>query len=126
MTTAGTRVTDYLEHILLALERINRYTAGMEGKDFLQNELVQDAVIRNLEVMGEAARNIELHAPVFFAQHPELLLKDIYLMRNRLAHGYFSVDMMIVWKTVQRDLPNLQIPLSKAYEALKSQGSSSP
>jgi len=126
MTTPGTRVLDYLEHLLQALARIDRYTAGMEEKDFLQSELVQDGVIRNLEVMGEAARNIEIHAPAFFAQHPELLLKDIYLMRNRLAHGYFSVDMKIVWKTVQRDLPDLQVVIAKAHETLKSQGSSSP
>ena len=113
------RVSDYLEHILEAIERIRSYTAGMTETEFLANKLVEDAVIRNLEVMGEAAKNIETHAPAFAAAHPELRLKDIYLMRNRLSHGYFSINLQIVWNTVQRDLPDLQVAISQTYEALK-------
>ncbi|HVW78355.1 MAG TPA: DUF86 domain-containing protein [Alloacidobacterium sp.] len=120
------RVLDYLEHILQALTRIDRYTAGLKEEEFLTNELIQDGVIRNLEVMGEAAKNIELRDSSFAASHPELMLKDIYLMRNRLTHGYFSVDMGIVWNTVQRDLPDLKLRITKAYEILKSQPSSTP
>lgn len=68
---------------------------------------MQDAVIRNLEVLGEASHNIEKHHPAFAASHAELPLAFAYQMRNALAHGYFTVDLEIVWRTVQRDLPRL-------------------
>ena len=76
--------------------------------------MVQDAVIRNIEIIGEAARNIERHDPEFAQKHAEIPWEDIYLMRNRVSHGYFSVDLAVVWKTVQRDIPELRqllIPL---------------
>lgn len=80
---------------------------------FLENAMVQDAVICNIEIIGEAARNIERHHPGFAAEHPEVPWEDIYLMRNRVAHGYFSVDFEIVWKTIQNDLPELQQQILK-------------
>ena len=126
MSQPSLSVSDYLEHILEAIERIESYTAGMTETEFLADKLVQDGVIRNLEVMGEAARSIDLHAAAFAAAHPDLRLKDIYLMRNRLSHGYFSINLVIVWNTVQRDLPEVLKHISKAYEALKLQGGSSP
>ncbi len=102
------RAPDYLAHIIQAIQRINRYTEDMSEVEFLENEMAQDAVIRNIEIIGEAARNIERHHPHFAAQHPDVPWEDIYLMRNRVAHGYFSVDLEIVWKTVQTDLPELE------------------
>lgn len=102
------RVTEYLGHILQAIGRIKRYTAGMDETAFLGDELVQDAVIRNIEVLGEAAKNVERHHPEFAAEHTDVPWGDIYLMRNRVSHGYFSVDMEIVWKTIQRDIPELE------------------
>jgi uncharacterized protein with HEPN domain len=69
---------------------------------------MQDAVIRNLEIIGEASRNIERKHPDFTAAHPELPLSFAYEMRNALAHGYFKVDLAIVWKTVETDLPPLR------------------
>ena len=79
----------------------------MDGPAFLENGLVQDAVIRNFEVIGEASNNIEKRHPDFAAAHPELPLSFAYQMRNAVAHGYFKVDFEIVWQTVQRDLPGL-------------------
>lgn len=64
------RVSDYLSHIVDAAQRIGAYTAGMAREQFLASSLVQDAVIRNLEVIGEAAWNIEVAAPGFPVQHP--------------------------------------------------------
>jgi uncharacterized protein with HEPN domain len=81
---------------------------------FLQNELVQDAVIRNLEVLGEASNNILKHYPEFAAQHPELPLAFAYQMRNAIAHGYFKVDYQIVWRTIHADLPALSIQVQNA------------
>jgi uncharacterized protein with HEPN domain len=66
---------------------------------------VQDAVIRNLEIVGEASNSIERRYPEFVAAHPELPLAIAYQMRNAVAHGYFKVDFEIVWRTIRRDLP---------------------
>lgn len=74
---------------------------------FAEDELTQDAVIRNLEVIGEASNNIQKRFPDFAAAHPELPLASAYQMRNAVAHGYFSVDLEIVWKTIQGDLATL-------------------
>lgn len=101
------RVPDYLGHIMRAMERIFRYTTGMQEADFLASELVQDAVIRNIEIMGEAANHIQSVAPEFAAQHNHIPWQLMYTMRNRLAHGYDKVDIEIVWNTIQRDLPAL-------------------
>ena len=102
------RLPDYLGHILQAIERIQRYTDDMDEVGFLQNEMAQDAVIRNFEVIGEASRNIERDYADFVAAHPEIPLSFAYEMRNALAHGYFKVDLGIVWKTVENDLAYLQ------------------
>jgi uncharacterized protein with HEPN domain len=64
-------------------------------------------VIRNIEVIGEAGRNILKQFPEFAALHPELRLDAAYQMRNAVAHGYFKVDLEIVWATLENDLPEL-------------------
>ncbi|WP_337841621.1 DUF86 domain-containing protein [Rheinheimera sp.] len=101
------RLADYLAHIRQAIERISRYCDDLSELDFLQNELVQDAVVRNFEVIGEASNNIEKHYPEFAKAHPELPLSSAYQMRNAVAHGYFKVDYELVWKTIEADLPVL-------------------
>ncbi len=70
MTHDAVRLPDYLGHILEAIARIERYTAGLDGAAFAQNSLVQDAVIRNFEIIGEASRNISKRYPDFAATHP--------------------------------------------------------
>ena len=104
--TGNLRVRDYLSHILEAIERINRYVGNSE-EEFLRDEKTQDAVIRNFEIIGEAARNIEKHHPGYAAEHSDVPWGIAYEMRNALAHGYFMVDMGIVWKTIRNDLPGL-------------------
>jgi uncharacterized protein with HEPN domain len=101
------RLADYLAHIAQAIERTAAYTRGLDQGGFMTSTLVQDAVIRNIEIIGEASRNIEQRFPAFAASHPALPLAVAYQMRNAVAHGYFKVDFDIVWKTVQRDLPVL-------------------
>ncbi len=116
--TDNLRVRDYLNHILDAISRIDRYVRPMNLETFLEDEKTQDAVIRNFEIIGEAARNIERYHPDFAAAHADVPWGIAYEMRNALAHGYFMVDMEIVWKTIQNDLPGLagQIQgLLKAY-----------
>lgn len=99
---------DYLEHIQLAISRIQRYLENIDHAGFLENEEKQDAVIRNLEIIGESAGNIQKHFPDFAKKHPEFPLKAAYGTRNALAHGYFKVDLDVVWRTVERDLPMLK------------------
>jgi uncharacterized protein with HEPN domain len=71
-----------------------------------------DAVIRNLEVIGEACNNIAKNHPEFAALHATVPWGFAYEMRNALAHGYFTVDLAIVWQTIQNDLPSLQLKVS--------------
>lgn len=100
-------VPDYLGHILEAIERIDRCTEDMDEVAFLNSELVQDAVIRNIEIIGGASNNILRIAPEFAAQHDDIPWQVMYTMRNRVSHGYAKVDLEIVWKTIQGDLPRL-------------------
>lgn len=114
------RLVDYLNHILDAIGRIDRYVKDMEELTFLDSTIVQDAVIRNLEIIGEASHNIERHYPSFAADHPELPLAFAYQMRNAVAHGYFKVDLEIVWNTIQRNLPALSDEVRGALESLRT------
>jgi uncharacterized protein with HEPN domain len=102
------RLRDYLGHILEAISQIHKYCEDIDEVSFLSNRMIQDAVIRNFEIIGEASKNIERVAPEFVAAHPELPLAFAYDMRNLLAHGYYNVDVTVVWKTIEKDLPYLQ------------------
>lgn len=102
------RLEDYLGHILQAISRIEKYCADMCEVGFISSLITQDAVIRNFEIIGEASKNIERIAPDFLATRPELPLSFAYDMRNLLAHGYYKVDLSIVWKTFESDLPYLK------------------
>jgi len=117
------RLPDYLGHILEAIERIGRYTDDIDENSFLQDEMAQDAVIRNLEIIGEASHNIERDYPEFAAAHPELPLAFAYQMRNAVAHGYFKVDLEIVWKTLQNDLTGLHAQVQEIRQSLPGQNS---
>lgn len=101
------RVPDYLNHILSAIERIERHTSDVDELGFLNSELIQDAVIRNIEIIGEAANNIQRVDAAFAASNSEIPWQVMYTMRNRLTHGYDKVDFEMVWKTICNDLPDL-------------------
>lgn len=114
MTRDPQRLGDYLAHMLEAIERIEEYVLDMDEMAFLGNRLVQDAVIRNFEIIGEASNHIEKRFPEFVAKHPELPLSSAYQLRNAVAHGYFKVDFEIIWKTIHRDLPGLYALIRQA------------
>jgi len=115
------RLADYLAHIAQAIERIDGYTEDMDEMAFLANPLVQDAVVRNIEIIGEASHNIEKHYPHFAAAHPQLPLSFAYQMHNVVAHGYFKVDFEIVWKTIHNDLPDLYTQVQQVQATLRVQ-----
>lgn len=112
------RLADYLAHMAQAISRIQQYVEDITEPAFLSDVRTQDAVVRNFEILGEAARKIELHHAAFAAAHPEVPWALVYTMRNRLAHGYFKVDYELVWKTIHTDLPDL----AAAIQDLQSPG----
>ncbi len=95
---------DALEDMREAGQRIALYTAGMTYKSFLNDPKTQDAVVRNLEILGEAAKNI---SPELQAKHASIPWRGIAGTRGRLIHKYFGVDLDIVWQIITIDLPVL-------------------
>ncbi len=95
----------YLRHMLAAIEKIDRYLTGMDYEAFAANDMMIDAVVREPEIIGEAARN--LSAP-FIEEHPEIPWRRIKAMRNVLIHQYFGVDLKVVWDTCRSNLPQLK------------------
>jgi len=103
------RVEDYLEHIGQAIARAIAYVEPLGGVEALrQNQQVQDAVIRNIETIGEAATRIQKQAPEFLTAHPELPWIEMRGMRNKMIHNYFDVSLTIVWNTIKDNLPRLK------------------
>ncbi len=113
----NSRLEGYLVHIADAIDRIQFYTDTMDENEFLTDEKTQDAVVRNFEVMGEAARNIERHYPEYAAKHASLPWRSMYEMRNALAHGYFKIDFEIVWRTIQLDLPEMELQIKNLLQS---------
>lgn len=95
------RVREYLRHIVEAIDRADGYVAGMEVAAFERDMRTQDAVIRSLQVIGEAANKVRI-------ARPEIPWDAMYGMRNRIIHDYFEVDLDVVWQTLRRDLPVLR------------------
>ena len=109
------RVDDYLGHMLNAIERIERYAALVaDERAFEQNTLVQDGIVKNIGVLGEAAKNITRVAPDFAARHADIPWELMYGMRNRVIHGYFDINTEVLWQTVRDDLPELRRSIEAA------------
>jgi uncharacterized protein with HEPN domain len=94
-----------IQDILISIEKIQRYAKGMNWNQFKKNELVIDAIIRNLEIIGEATKNIPLS---FRRSHPDIPWNEMSGMRNILIHEYSGVDVKIIWHTTKKYLPLLQ------------------
>ena len=104
-----------LEDILDATRKIEKYITGVEFEDFRRDEMRVDAVVRNLEVIGEAATNI---TEATMALCPKVDWKAVRAIRVFLAHKYFGVSVETVWETVQSDLPPLQVEVREAVRLL--------
>jgi uncharacterized protein with HEPN domain len=97
--------TLYLDHILESISKIERYTNGLTEERFISDELIQDGVIRQLQIIGEAAKRLSDQTK---SDYPSVEWKDIAGMRDKLVHDYFGVDLAAVWDTVRKDLPILK------------------
>lgn len=100
-------IEELLGNIVEWGNRIARYVAGMDLEGFRSDQKTQDAVIRCLEVMGEASGQILKFDPSFQEKHPEFALSEAYRARNRTAHGYGSVDIETVWRSATSASPIL-------------------
>lgn len=106
----------YLEHIVEAVQRIRRYTTEGKAK-FLVDQRTQDAVIRNLQVLGEAAKKV---SPATVAEHPEIPWRSMTGMRDRVVHDYFGVSLEIVWDVVVNHLQVVEDEVRRALGQAKS------
>lgn len=101
------QLLDYLSHIDQAIGNIAEYLDDLDYSAFLKHKMAQDAVIRNFEIIGEAAKKIMDRFPEFVEENDVIPWHALYGMRNALSHGYFKVDLERVWQTADRDLPVL-------------------
>ncbi len=101
------RLNDYLNHIITAIEKIEEYT--IEGKEiFYKSSLIQDAVMRNLEIVGEASTKIKKKYPEIVSSNPNIPFRSATEMRNVLSHEYFNIDVDILWVAISRDISKLK------------------
>lgn len=105
------RLPDYLDHMRQAIVDAQSFTEGMAQEDFIQDKRTQQAVVMSLIVLGEAATKVMDQHPAFTERHKQIPWRSMRGMRNRIAHGYFDINLEVVWDTVQTALPTLKSQL---------------
>ena len=95
----------YVEHILDCIRKIYAFSEGLSLREFKKSEMAQDAIIRNIEIIGEASKKISIDTRKTYYKIP---WKEIAGMRDKLIHDYIGVDVDVVWKTIKKDIPDLE------------------
>lgn len=103
----------YIKHIRDAIEKIEDYVKGLDFESFSKDNKTIDAVVREIEIIGEAAKNI---GDDFRSSHPDFAFREATDMRNMLVHEYFGVNLKVVWDTVFEDLPKLKKSVKEVLE----------
>ncbi len=106
----------YLRHILDAIEKIEQYMGNHTLEEFEEDSLLQDGIIRGLEVIGEASSHL---SPEMREKMSNINWASVIAMRNKLIHEYFGVDLEIVWKTILDYLPILKKEIKRVMEDMK-------
>jgi uncharacterized protein with HEPN domain len=106
------RLADYLDHMQQAASDACAFVEGLGKDDFVLDKRTQQAVIMSLIIIGEAATKVMERFPTFAETHAQLPWRSMRGMRNRIAHGYFDINLDVVWDTVQSALPELLNQLS--------------
>jgi uncharacterized protein with HEPN domain len=106
-------VADYLADMLNAMRRAQRYVGELDPASFAANEMAVDATVRTLEIIGEAAKQVPVEVQERESSVPWC---EMARMRDRVIHGYHSVDPAIVWRTVREVLPNVEPLIARALE----------
>jgi len=101
------RLPDHLDHIQQAAADVCSFVEGLAKEDFLEDKRTQQAVIMNLVIIGEAVTKVMDGYAEFAQVHPQVPWRNMWGMRNRIAHGYFDINLNVVWDTVQTALPQL-------------------
>ena len=103
----------YLQHMLAAVDKLQRYLEGVDWEGFETDEILQDAVIRQLEILGEAANRVSEKTR---GTVPGIPWSKVIGTRHRLSHGYLSVDLEVVWHTATQAVPGLRSDLETAVQ----------
>jgi uncharacterized protein with HEPN domain len=99
-------------HILSCIDRIEQYTQDISEEEFMKNFLIQDGVMRNIEIIAEASKKISIEVK---NHYPEVPWRQIMAMRNKIVHEYFGIDLPAIWNVVQHDIKPLKTQIKKIH-----------
>lgn len=105
----------FLKHIQESIERMEKHIGGMPEDEFENNIKTQDAVIRRIEIIGEAVKNLPSE---FKKKYPEIEWREIAGMRDKLIHEYFGIDLDMVWEVIRKDIPKFKKQILEILEKI--------